>query len=77
MEYKIKAASHTYVTLFYGETFVCCYDNDRIKGEDIIEQIEKRTGMKITDIPIIGTVQDFDGFFFRGKSGWHNLLASK
>ena len=73
--FSIRAGSHTYVTLYWNDKFVFCCDNDFEKAEDIIEKIEKRTGMKITDIPIIGRTDDFDGFFWRGRSGWHNLLT--
>ena len=77
MEFSMRASSHTYVTLYYGKTFLFCCDNDFTKAEDIIEKIEKRTGMKIADIPIRGDVSDFDGFFWKYKAGWHNLITGK
>lgn len=76
-EYKIKATCHTYVTLLLGDQFIHCYDNDFTKAEDIIDQIEKRTGKSISEIDIIGSVDDFDGFFWRTKCGWHNLITGK
>ena len=65
--WSMKCGCHTYVTLFYDGEFVCCYDNSC--GEDkymehVIEKIEKKTRMKFTDIPIIGSTSDFDGLRF-------------
>lgn len=74
--WSMECSNHTYISLFYNDKFVHCYDNDHHSyepkndgyyAENIIENIEKRTGMKITDIPIKGTVEDFDGMRF--KSG--------
>ena len=49
--YSIRCSSHTYITLEYDDKFVFCLDNDMNYMEDIIEKIEKRTGMNINDIP--------------------------
>ena len=71
--YSMKCSHHNYITLFYDDKFVHCYDNDlhndnptkdEYYTEHIIASIEKRTRMKITDIPIIGYVEDFDGMRF-------------
>lgn len=71
--YSIKCSGHNYVTLYYNGEFVHCFDNDLYSDneredeyftEHIIATIEKRTGMKITEIPIIGKVEDFDGLRF-------------
>lgn len=71
--WSMNCCSHTYITLFYDDKFIRCYDNDffneneKIDGyymEHVIAQIEKRTGMKIADIKIIGDVEDFDGLRF-------------
>ncbi len=71
--YSMRCDSHTYITLFYDGQFVHCFDNelhlddpskDEYYTEHIIATIEKRTKMKITDIPIIGCVEDFDGLRF-------------
>lgn len=59
--------------LYHDGKLVHCYDNDfhstnpdkdEYYTEHIITSIEKRTKMKITDIPIIGCVKDFDGMRF-------------
>ncbi len=71
--YSMKCSGHNYITLCYDGKFVHCYDNaqhddnpnkDEYYTEHIIASIEKRTRMKITDIPIIGHVEDFDGMRF-------------
>lgn len=71
--WSMKCGCHIYITLFYDGKFVHCYDNDCFaeneKNNDyymeyVIEKIEKRTGLKITDINIIGDVEDFDGLRF-------------
>lgn len=68
--WSIECSGHNYITLYYDGRFVHCYDNDlhfensskdEYYTEHIIASIEKRTKMKITDIPIIGCVEDFDG----------------
>lgn len=63
-EYTIRCGNHTYVTLEYDGKFVFCYDNDMECMETIIAKIEKRTGMKFTEIPRKGSVRDFDGLRF-------------
>ena len=71
--YSMKCSGHNYITLCYDGKFVHCYDNaqhddnpnkDEYYTEHNIASIEKRTRMKITDIPIIGHVEDFDGMLF-------------
>lgn len=71
--FSMKCSGHNYITLYYDGKFVHCYDNaihrdneaeDEYYTEHIIKSIEKRTRMKITDIPIIGHVEDFDGMRF-------------
>lgn len=71
--WSMKCDSHTYITLFYDDKFIRCYDNDYFNENEknnnyymeyVIEKIEKRTGLKITDINIIGDVEDFDGLRF-------------
>lgn len=71
--WSIECSGHNYITLYYDGRFVHCYDNDlhfensskdEYYTEHIIASIEKRTKMKITDIPIIGCVEDFDGMRF-------------
>ena len=67
--YTIRCTGHTYVTLEHSGKFIFCLDNDRMKAEDIILTIEKRTGEKFRDIPIKGSKDDFSGLvFFTG--GW-------
>lgn len=67
--YSIKCGGHNYVSLFWNDKFLHCFDNDMVYAEDIISQIEKRTKMKFCDIPIIGTKEDFNGLRFR-VGGW-------
>ena len=71
--WSMKCGCHNYITLFYDGKFVHCFDNDfrhenplkdEYYTEHIIATIEKRTKMKITDIPIIGRIEDFDGMRF-------------
>lgn len=75
--FSMKASSHTYVTLYWNDNFLFCCDNDFEKAEDIIAKIEKRTRKKFSEIPIKGEVDDFSGFFWRTKSGWHNLITGE
>lgn len=69
----MRCGCHTYITLYYDGSPVRCYDNDyhddnvvkdEYYTERIIDKIERRTKMKITDIPIIGRIEDFDGMRF-------------
>lgn len=62
--YSIRCSSHTYITLEYNDKFVFCLDNDMNYMEDIIEKIEKRTGMNINDIPRKSSIESFDGLRF-------------
>lgn len=87
--YSMRCSGHNYVSLFYDGKLVHCYDNNlrsdnprynEYYAEDIISKIEKRTRMKITDIPIIGCVDDFDGLRFMNggfKKGHEWLLKSQ
>lgn len=59
--YTISCSSHTYVSLYWNNQFIRCYDNDMVYMEQIIEAIEKRTRMNFRDIPIKGSKPDFDG----------------
>jgi len=63
--YSIKCKGHTYVSLFWEDKFIHCFDNDMEYMEDIIKAIEKRTRMTFKDIPIQGTKEDFNGLRFR------------
>lgn len=73
MGYTLRCGGHTYITLEFNGSFIRCYDNDIHYMEEIIYQIEKRTGMKFRDIPIKGTEDDFLGLrFFNG--GWKRNL---
>ena len=72
-EWSISCGCHTYVTLYYNEKFVKCFDNDMHYMEDIIKAIETRTKMKFQDIPIKGSKEDFNGLrFLNGgfKKNW-------
>lgn len=68
-KYTIGCGSHTYITLEYDGKFIFCLDNDMIYAEEMIFEIEKRTGMNFRDIQIKGNKEDFSGLrFFNG--GW-------
>ena len=65
--WSIDCHNHNYITLYYDGKFVECYDNNLNEyyyAENIIAAIEKRTRMKITDIPVKGKINDFDGLRF-------------
>lgn len=62
--YAIKCTSHTYVSLYWGDKFIHCYDNDMEYMENIIAAIEKRTRLQFRDIPRMGSISDFDGLRF-------------
>lgn len=67
--YSIRCNCHIYITLNWNGQFLFCLDNDSFYAEEMIYQIEKRTGMKFQDIPIEGSKDDFRGLrFFNG--GW-------
>ena len=83
--WSMKCDCHNYITLFYDGKNVRCFDNDNSANneyyaENIIAAIEKRTRMKITEIPVIGNIEDFDGLrFLKGgfKKGAEWLLKSQ
>lgn len=71
--WSMECSCHNYITLYYDGKFIHCFDNalhfdnpakDEYYTEHIIAAIEKRTKLKITDIPIIGQIEDFDGMRF-------------
>lgn len=65
----IEGQFHNYVTLTYDGRFIFCLDNSTMYAEEMIYRIEKRTGMKFRDIPVIGDKDGFQGWtFFNG--GW-------
>lgn len=64
-EYSIKCSGHTYITLFWGDKFIHCYDNDCEYMEDIINAIEKRTRKMFKELKILGSKEDFNGLRFR------------
>ncbi len=67
--YTIRCGNHTYITLEFEGHFIFCLDNDLEYAEEMIFEIEKRTGMKFKDIQIKGCKEDFSGLrFFNG--GW-------
>ena len=67
--FTIRCTDHTYITLEYSGKFLFCADNDLMKAEEIIFEIEKRARMNFQDIPIKGGKSDFKGLlFFNG--GW-------
>lgn len=71
--WSMRCGNHNYISLYYDGKFVHCYDNDLYRenphedeyyAEHIIAAIEKRAGMRIAEIPIIGSIKDFDGLRF-------------
>lgn len=40
-KYKLTIRNNTYVSLYYGEQFIHCYDNCTEYGEEIMAEIEK------------------------------------
>ena len=43
-KYKLTIRNNTYVSLYYGEQFIHCYDNCTEYGEEIMAEIEKEQG---------------------------------
>ena len=74
--YKLVIRSNIYVSLYYGEQFLHCYDNDSEYGEEIMAEIEKRTRMNFYDIPV-EMPRDFTGFRFLGLRGWHSFYSDE
>lgn len=67
--YTIRCGGHNYITLEWNGKFIFCLDNCMHYAEEMIHDIEKRTGMNFQDIPIKGRKDDFQGLrFFNG--GW-------
>ena len=68
-EWTIRCTLHTYITLEWNEKFIFCLDNDMMYAEEMIYEIEKRTGVDFRNIKIKGKKEDFTGLrFFNG--GW-------
>lgn len=74
--YKLIIKDNTYVSLYYGDKFIVCYDNDWQYGEDIINAIEKRTKMNFYDIPV-EMKRDFTGFRFYKLRGFHSFYSDE
>ena len=67
--FTIRCGGHKYITLEWNEQFIFSLYDDTMYAEEMIHQIEKRTGMNFQDIQIKGCKDDFDGLrFFNG--GW-------
>lgn len=75
-KYKLVIRNNTYESLYWGEQFLRCYDNDSEYGEEIMAEIEKRTGMNFYDIPV-EMPRDFDGFRFLRLRGWHSFYSDE
>ena len=60
-KWSMKCTVHTYVSLYWDGAQVLTMDNDGHYMEEIIEKIEKRTGLRFNEIPIQGSRQDFSG----------------
>lgn len=67
--YTIRCSGHNYITLEHGGEFVFCLDNDIMKAEAMIYEVERRTGMRFQEIPIKGSREDFRGLAF-SNGGW-------
>ena len=48
--YTIRCGSRNYITLEWNDKFIFCLDNDMMYAEEMINQIEKRTRMKVVDL---------------------------
>ena len=68
-DFWIECKHHEYVTLYYGNQFIRCFDNSTYKAEEIIEMIEKRTRKKFSELPIAGKKEDFQGLTWSAY-GW-------
>ena len=75
-KYKLTIRNNTYLSLYYREQFIHCYDNCTKYGEEIMAEIEKRTGMNFYDIPV-EMPRDFTGFRFLGLRGWHSFYSDE
>lgn len=60
-KWSMKCTCHTYVTLCWDGQPTLTLDNDREYMEEIVEKIEKRTGLRFKEIPILGSRLDFSG----------------
>lgn len=67
--YTIRCDLHTYITLEFNGKSILCLDNDIMYAEEMIKEIEKRTGMNFKDIAIKGRKDDFQGLRFL-IGGW-------
>lgn len=72
----IEVTGHKYVTLYWKNQFIGCFDNDMKYADEIIEIIEKRTRCKIEELPTNNKIEDFNGFRFLAK-GFKNLITKK
>lgn len=79
--FTINCGGHNYITLEWNEKFIFCLDNDIMYAEEMIYNIEKRTGLKFRDIKIKGKKEDFSGLrFFNGgwkRDFWGNFPEEK
>ena len=69
-EFWMECKHNIYVTLYYGNQFILCFDNSIDKVEEIIEEIETRSRKKFSDIPIAGKKDDFQGLVWL-EYGWN------
>lgn len=80
-QYTIKCSNHNYITLEWNGKFIFCLDNDMQYAEEMIHDIEKRTGMNFQDIPIKGKKDDFSGLRFfdsgRERDFWNEFLEKE
>ena len=74
--YKLVIRDNTYVSLYFENKFVCCYDNDTMCGEGIVECIEERTKMNFYDMPV-EMLRDFEGFWFLCLIGRHSFYSDE
>lgn len=79
--FTINCGGHTYITLKWSGKFIFCLDNDLLYAEEMIHEIEKRTGMNFQDVPIEGSKSDFQGLrFFNGgwkRDFWNDFPSKK
>lgn len=74
--YRLVITDNIYVSLYWGDRFLNCYDNCLYDGEEIMEKIEKRTRMKFYDIPV-EMDRGFTGFRFSGLRGFHSFYSDE
>lgn len=74
--YKLVIKNNIYISLYRGDEFIHCYDNDCEYGEEIMRKIEECTGMNFYDIPV-EMERDYTGFRFSSLIGFHSFYSDE